>query len=102
MPQREDESQDPRARPAEGPLPRRQKSGIRLGQVRVHGQEKAEGSVGVDAFAERVRKLIETMAATLQFRSCVIPKWEYTKRPELTSPGRLLGIGRVPSGRFPR
>ena len=26
--------------------------------VRVRGQEKAEGSVAVDAFAERVKKLI--------------------------------------------
>ena len=33
--------------------------------VRVRGQEKAEGSVPVDAFVERVRKLIETKAATL-------------------------------------
>ncbi len=28
--------------------------------VRVRGQEKAEGSVPVDAFVERVKKLIET------------------------------------------
>jgi len=33
--------------------------------VRVRGQEKAEGSVAVDAFVERVKKLIETKAATL-------------------------------------
>ena len=33
--------------------------------VRVRGQEKAEGSVGVDAFVERVKKLIETKAAGL-------------------------------------
>ncbi len=32
--------------------------------VRVRGQEKAEGSVPVDAFVERVKKLIETKAAT--------------------------------------
>jgi hypothetical protein len=34
--------------------------------VRVRGQEKAEGLVPVDAFVERVKKLIETKAATLQ------------------------------------
>jgi len=33
--------------------------------VRVRGQEKAEGSVPVDAFVERVKKLIETKAAGL-------------------------------------
>jgi len=33
--------------------------------VRVRGQEKAEGSVAVDAFVERVKGLIETKAATL-------------------------------------
>ncbi len=33
--------------------------------VRVRGQEKAEGSVPVDAFVERVKKLIEAKAATL-------------------------------------
>jgi threonyl-tRNA synthetase len=33
--------------------------------VRVRGQEKAEGSVAVDAFVERVKKLIETKAAGL-------------------------------------
>ena len=33
--------------------------------VRVRGQEKAEGSVPVDAFVERVTKLIETKAAAL-------------------------------------
>ena len=31
--------------------------------VRVRGQEKAEGSVAVDAFVERVKKLIETKGA---------------------------------------
>ena len=33
--------------------------------VRVRSQEKAEGSVPVDAFVERVKKLIETKVATL-------------------------------------
>jgi len=33
--------------------------------VRVRGQEKAEGSVPVDAFVVRVKKLIETKAAGL-------------------------------------
>jgi threonyl-tRNA synthetase len=33
--------------------------------VRARGQEKAEGSVAVDAFVDRVKKLIETKAATL-------------------------------------
>jgi len=33
--------------------------------VRVRGQEKAEGSVSVGAFVERVKKLIETKAAIL-------------------------------------
>jgi threonyl-tRNA synthetase len=33
--------------------------------VRVRGQEKAEGSVPVDSFVERARKLIKTKAATL-------------------------------------
>ncbi|HVP54784.1 MAG TPA: His/Gly/Thr/Pro-type tRNA ligase C-terminal domain-containing protein [Candidatus Eisenbacteria bacterium] len=33
--------------------------------VRVRGHEKAEGSVPVDAFVERVKKLIETKAAGL-------------------------------------
>ena len=33
--------------------------------VRVRGQEKAEGSVAVEAFVERVKKLIETKASTL-------------------------------------
>ena len=33
--------------------------------VRVRGQEKAEGSVPVDAFVERVKKLIEEKSATL-------------------------------------
>ena len=33
--------------------------------VRVRGHEKAEGSVAVEAFVERVKKLIETKAATL-------------------------------------
>ena len=33
--------------------------------VRVRGQEKAEGSVPVEAFVERVKKLIETKAASL-------------------------------------
>jgi hypothetical protein len=33
--------------------------------VRVRGQERAEGSVTVDAFVERVEKLIEDKAATL-------------------------------------
>jgi len=33
--------------------------------VRVRGQEKAEGSVPVDAFVERVKKLIEEKAAAL-------------------------------------
>jgi threonyl-tRNA synthetase len=33
--------------------------------VRVRGQERAEGSVPVEAFVERVKKLIETKAATL-------------------------------------
>jgi len=45
--QRKDERQDPGAR------------------RRVRGQEKAEGSVPVDAFVERVKKLIETKAAGL-------------------------------------
>jgi len=34
--------------------------------VRVRSQEKAEGSVSVDVFVERVKKLIETKAATLE------------------------------------
>ena len=33
--------------------------------VRVRGQEKAEGSMLLDAFVERVKKLIETRAPTL-------------------------------------
>jgi threonyl-tRNA synthetase len=33
--------------------------------VRVRGQDKAEGSVPVEVFVERVKKLIETKAATL-------------------------------------
>ena len=33
--------------------------------VRVRGQEKAEGSVVVDAFVDRVKKLVETKASTL-------------------------------------
>ena len=33
--------------------------------VRVRGQERAEGSVAADAFVDRVKKLIETKAATL-------------------------------------
>ena len=33
--------------------------------VRVRGQEKAEGSVSVEAFVERVKKLIETKAAAI-------------------------------------
>jgi hypothetical protein len=33
--------------------------------VRLRGQERAEGSVAVDAFVERVKKLIEKKAATL-------------------------------------
>ena len=33
--------------------------------VRVRGQEKAEGSVPVDAFVERVKKLIESKSAGL-------------------------------------
>ena len=33
--------------------------------VRVRGQEKAEGSVSVEAFVERVKKLIETRAAKM-------------------------------------
>jgi hypothetical protein len=33
--------------------------------VRVRGQEKAEGSVKVEAFVERVKGLIESRAATL-------------------------------------
>ena len=33
--------------------------------VRVRGQEKAEGSVAVDAFVERVKKLIEDKSPTL-------------------------------------
>jgi threonyl-tRNA synthetase len=33
--------------------------------VRVRGQEKAEGSVKVEAFVERVKGLIESKAATL-------------------------------------
>ena len=31
--------------------------------VRVRGQEKAEGSVAVDVFVERLKRLIETKAA---------------------------------------
>ncbi len=33
--------------------------------VRMRGQEKAEGSVPVDAFVERVKKLIEDKSPTL-------------------------------------
>ena len=33
--------------------------------VRVRGQEKAEGSVPVDAFVERVKRLIETKSAAI-------------------------------------
>jgi threonyl-tRNA synthetase len=33
--------------------------------VRVRGQEKAEGSVKVETFVERVKGLIESKAATL-------------------------------------
>jgi threonyl-tRNA synthetase len=37
--------------------------------VRVRGQEKAEGSVPVEAFVERVKKLIETKSPTLESSS---------------------------------
>ena len=33
--------------------------------VRVRGQEKAEGSVALDTFVDRVKKLIEEKASTL-------------------------------------
>ena len=44
---------------------RRQGEGSGEVNVRVRGQEKAEGSVKVEAFVERVKGLIESKAATL-------------------------------------